>query len=96
MFHKVSDPGEEGVGDRRAAEIGEIFGLRSPGRARRPCGQHALSSSAEVSPEHVHAELGQQKDEVQSRNRKYNPGRNHFPHPFPRPVQVSRSVKSLM
>jgi hypothetical protein len=40
--------------------------------------QHALSSSAEVRSERVHAEFGQQEEEIQSRHREHNPGCNHF------------------
>ena len=47
--------------------------------------QHALSSSAEVRSERVHAEFGQQEEEIQSRHREHNPGWNHFRHPLPGP-----------
>ena len=59
MPHKVGDPDEERYGDHRAAEIGDYL-ARARLVEREGClRQHAFSSSAEVSPERVHAEFGQ-------------------------------------
>ena len=59
MSHEVSDPDEERDGNRRASEKGDHLAcarlVEREGRVR----QHALSSSAEVSSERVHAEFGQ-------------------------------------
>src|SRR6202035_2062210 len=58
--------------------------------------QHALSSSAKVSSEHVHREFGAQEEEIQSRDREYYSGCKHFCHLFLGSFGVFTSIDELI
>jgi hypothetical protein len=62
--HEVSQPDEEA--DRKYREAEESDGLlwARVGERENRIRQHALSCSAEINPDHVHGELGDQEDQV--------------------------------
>jgi hypothetical protein len=76
---EVGDPGKEANCEYREADESDDLFRAYVGERENSIRLHAISCSVEINLGHVHGELGDQEDQVQSRDRQNDPHDQHLP-----------------